>query len=121
MLAPFNIYLALQRTANELAHKLRHLSTLKYAKTNIKRGNLLNCGPCVQVVKVADIITTHNKQNISTLCPVTYRTPFGAHLRQARFCLLVCYVGFYGCSAAFPYLLIGPSHMCLNNLERDIK
>ena len=43
------------------------------------------------------------------------------HVRQAKFCLRVCQVVFLGVLPFSPHLLIGPSHMSCNNLERDVK
>ena len=44
------------------------------------------------------------------------------HVRQAKFCLRVCQVFFFlGVLPFLPLLLLGPSHVALNNLERDVK
>ena len=49
------------------------------------------------------------------------RVPLWPHMRQAKFCLRVCQVFFSRGFPVFAHLLIGPSHMSCNNLERDVK
>ena len=49
------------------------------------------------------------------------RAPLWPHVRRAKFCLQVCQVVFLGVLPFSPHLLIGPSHMSWNNLERDVK
>ena len=62
-----------------------------------------------------------NHSIISPLCLVWVRVPLWAHVRQAKFCLRVCQVVFLGVLPFSPHILIGPSHMSWNNLERDVK
>ena len=62
-----------------------------------------------------------NHSIISPLCLVWVRAPLWPHVRQAKFCLRVCQVFFLGVLPFSTHLLIGPSHMSGNNLERDVK
>ena len=62
-----------------------------------------------------------NYSIISPLCLVWVRASLWPHVRQAKFCLRVCQEVFLGVLPLSPHLLIGPSHMSCNNLERDVK
>ena len=73
--------------------------------------------PITNVVLFYLILIDNLKQ-----CLLWALTLYGAHVRQVNFYLRVCHVFFFlGVSLFLPHLLISPSHMSLNNLERDIK
>ena len=59
-----------------------------------------------------------NQWIISLQCLVWVPALLCPHVRQAKVCLRVCQVVFLGVLFS-PHLQIGPSHMSLNNLERD--
>ena len=58
---------------------------------------------------------------ISPLCLVWVRALHSPNVRQAKFCLRVCWhVFFLGILQFSPHLLIGPSHKSRNNLEKHV-
>ena len=59
--------------------------------------------------------------NHSIILPLCGFEPRSGHMKQAKFCLRVCQVVFLEALPFLPHLLISPSHMSCNYLERDVK
>ena len=77
--------------------------------------------PHGQVVKSADFINPCYHSIISLLCLVRVRALHRAHGRLSKFCFLVCQVFFLVVHPFIPQLLMNPSNVSRNNLERDLK
>ena len=102
---------------------LPYTNTLSQTSLYLKRSSLvLNVFFNVTFRKISTFIIIITKRGLfSPLCLVWVQAPLWPHVRQAKFCLRVCQVVFLGVLPFSPHLLIGPSHMSCNNLERDVK
>ena len=67
---------------------------------------------------------THNMRTCTLMICINLlkgSSPALATCETSKFCLRVCQVVFLGVLPFSPHLMIGPSHMSWNTLERDVK